>query len=85
MVLSRAQILEAAGIDLDRLLPGHIRPIRETGTTIFFGVMGLIASYFLVGWLVRKRITSVQKELEERIDAMKRAGIDSGEGHRERR
>ena len=33
-------------------------------TTIFFGIFGLIASYFLVGWLVRKKIAKVQKELE---------------------
>ena len=39
----------------------------KTGTTIFFGVIGLIASYFLIGWLVRKKIASVQKELEERM------------------
>mmetsp|Transcript_10383 Transcript_10383/g.23749 ORF Transcript_10383/g.23749 Transcript_10383/m.23749 type:complete len:392 (+) Transcript_10383:74-1249(+) len=30
-----AEILEAAGVDLDHVLPGHIRPIRETGTTIY--------------------------------------------------
>jgi hypothetical protein len=30
-----SEILSAAGVDLDHLLPGHIRPIRETGTTIY--------------------------------------------------
>lgn len=34
-------------------------------TTIFFGIAGFIASYFLVGWLVRKKIAKVQKALEE--------------------
>jgi hypothetical protein len=36
----------------------------NTPTTIFFGIAGLIASYFLIGWLVRKKIAKVQKELE---------------------
>jgi hypothetical protein len=39
----------------------------KTGTTIFFGILGLIASYLLIGWLVRKKIAAVQKELEERM------------------
>ena len=34
------------------------------GTTIFFGIVGFIATFYLVGFLVRKRITKVQKELE---------------------
>jgi hypothetical protein len=28
--ISIAEILEAAGVQLDHMLPGHIRPIRET-------------------------------------------------------
>lgn len=34
-------------------------------TTIFFGILGFIAAFYLVGWLVRKKIAKVQKELEE--------------------
>lgn len=34
-------------------------------TTIFFGVAGFIAAFFLVGYFVRKRVTKVQHELEE--------------------
>jgi hypothetical protein len=34
-------------------------------TTIFFGIFGFIAAFYLVGWLVRKKIAKVQKELEE--------------------
>ncbi|MGB1606233.1 MAG: hypothetical protein ACPIOQ_76605, partial [Promethearchaeia archaeon] len=33
--ISVADILLAAGIQLDHVMPGHIRPVRETGTTIF--------------------------------------------------
>jgi hypothetical protein len=36
----------------------------KTGTTIFFGITGLIASYYLVGWVVRKQVTKVQNELQ---------------------
>ena len=35
------------------------------GTTIFFGIVGFIAAYYLVGFLVRKKITKVQNELQE--------------------
>ncbi len=35
------------------------------GTTIFFGIVGFIAAFFLVGFLVRKKITKVQNELQE--------------------
>ena len=34
-------------------------------TTIFFAIFGFIAAFYLVGWLVRKKIAKVQKELEE--------------------
>ena len=34
-------------------------------TTIFFGIFGFIAAFYLVGFLVRKKIAKVQKELEE--------------------
>ena len=34
-------------------------------TTIFFGIFGFIAAFYLVGFLVRKKITKVQKELED--------------------
>ena len=33
-------------------------------TTIFFGIVGFIASFYLVGFLVRKKIGKVQKEME---------------------
>jgi len=36
-----------------------------TGTTIFFGIIGFIAAFFLIGFLVRKKITKVQNELQE--------------------
>jgi len=36
----------------------------KTGTTVFFGIAGFIAAFILVGWLVRKKIEKVQKELE---------------------
>lgn len=39
------------------------------GTTTFFAIVGFIASYYLVGWVVRKKITAVQKELEETMKA----------------
>jgi len=32
--VSIKEVLEAAGLDLDHVLPGHIRPIRMTGTII---------------------------------------------------
>jgi len=35
------------------------------GTTVFFSILGFIAAYYLVGFVVRKRIGKVQKELEE--------------------
>ncbi len=35
------------------------------GTSVFFGVAGFIASFYLVGWLVRKKVTAVQNELQE--------------------
>jgi hypothetical protein len=34
-------------------------------TTIFFGIAGFIAAYFLVGFLVRKKIMKVQRELQD--------------------
>lgn len=34
-------------------------------TTIFFGITGFIAAFYLTGFLVRKKIAKVQKELEE--------------------
>ncbi|MBN2162474.1 MAG: hypothetical protein JXR25_14215 [Pontiellaceae bacterium] len=37
----------------------------HTGTTIFFGILGFLAAYILVGFLVRKKVTGVQKELQE--------------------
>ncbi|MEE9368592.1 MAG: hypothetical protein V3V05_06970 [Pontiella sp.] len=36
----------------------------QKGTTIFFGVVGLLASYYLIGWVVRKKIAKVQGELQ---------------------
>jgi len=37
----------------------------KTGPTVFFGIAGFMASFFLIGWLVRKKITAVQNELQE--------------------
>jgi hypothetical protein len=34
-------------------------------TTIFFGIVGFLAAFYLVGFLVRKKIAKVQKELED--------------------
>lgn len=34
-VITIGEILAAAGVDLDDNVPGHVRPIRETGTSIF--------------------------------------------------
>jgi hypothetical protein len=36
----------------------------KTGTTVFFGIVGFIASFYLVGWIVRKRVAKVQNELQ---------------------
>ena len=36
----------------------------NTPTTIFFGIAGFIAGFYLVSFLVRRRIAKVQKELE---------------------
>jgi hypothetical protein len=41
----------------------------NTPTTVFFGIIGFIAAFFLVGWLVRKKIASVQNELQEIMQA----------------
>ena len=35
------------------------------GTVIFSGITGFIASYFLIGFLVRKKVTSIQNQLQE--------------------
>lgn len=37
------------------------------GTTIFFGIVGFLASFYLVGFFVRKRIKKVQDGLQEII------------------
>mmetsp|Transcript_18856 Transcript_18856/g.45411 ORF Transcript_18856/g.45411 Transcript_18856/m.45411 type:complete len:392 (-) Transcript_18856:74-1249(-) len=34
-IITIGEILAAAGLDLDDNIPGHVRPIRETGTSIF--------------------------------------------------
>ena len=34
------------------------------GTTVFFGIVGFLAAYYLIGFLVRKKIGKVQKDLE---------------------
>lgn len=41
----------------------------KTGTTIFLGIVGFIVSYYVVGFLVRKKITAVQNELQELLQA----------------
>jgi len=37
----------------------------NTPTTVFFSVTGFIATFLLIGWLVRRKIAKVQKELEK--------------------
>ncbi len=37
----------------------------KTGTTVFFGIFGFIAAFYLVGYLVRKKVAKVQNELQE--------------------
>lgn len=37
----------------------------KQGITIFIGIAGFSASYFLVGWLVRRKIKTVQGELQD--------------------
>jgi len=37
----------------------------KTGTTVFFGIAGFIAIFYLVGYLVRKKVAKVQNELQE--------------------
>ncbi len=41
----------------------------KTGTTVFFGILGFVAAYVLTGLLVRKKIKSVQNELQEIMQA----------------
>jgi hypothetical protein len=37
----------------------------KMGTTVFWGIICFIASFYLIGFLVRKKITKVQNELQE--------------------
>ena len=41
-----------------------VTPVKQ-GTTIFIGIAGFLASYYLVSFLVRKKITAVQNKLQE--------------------
>jgi len=41
----------------------------KSGTTVFFTILGFIASYYATGFLVRKKITAVQNELQELLKA----------------
>ncbi|MDF7799008.1 hypothetical protein P4C99_06010 [Pontiellaceae bacterium B1224] len=36
-------------------------------TSIFFGIVGFIAAFYLVGFLVRKKVAKVQKELQDKM------------------
>jgi len=36
----------------------------HTGTTVFFGIVALLAAYYLVGYLVRRKIKAVQNDLQ---------------------
>ncbi len=47
------------------LVGGLMASQAKLGMTIFFGIIGFIASFYLVGFLVRKKITKVQNELQE--------------------
>ncbi len=46
------------------LVEGLIASGVKTGTSVFFGIVGFIAAFYLIGFLVRKKIAKVQKELE---------------------
>ncbi len=37
----------------------------NTPTTVFFGIIGFIAAFYLIGFLVRKKIAKIQNELQE--------------------
>lgn len=37
----------------------------KTGTTVFLGILGFMVSYYLIVFLVRKKITKIQGELQE--------------------
>ncbi len=41
----------------------------KPGTTVFFGIVGFIAAYVVTGLLVRKRVTRIQGELQEIMQA----------------
>ena len=41
----------------------------SSGTTIFSGLVGLLLPLFLIGFLVRKKITGIQNELQEAMEA----------------
>ena len=60
MISLLLSILVAIGLDFALPAAGVNR-----GTTIFFSIIGFIAAFYLIGFLVRKRIGKVQKELEE--------------------
>jgi hypothetical protein len=36
----------------------------NTPTTVFFGIVGFLAAFYAVGFVVRKKVTKLQKELE---------------------
>ena len=47
------------------LVGGLIASDIKTGTNIFFGIAGFLAAFFLIGFLIRKKIAKVQNELQQ--------------------
>ena len=43
-----------------------------TGTTVFLSIAGFVGAFFLVGFLVRKKMSKVQGELQESMEAAQR-------------
>ncbi len=44
----------------------------STGTTIFSGLLGYLAPFFLIGFIYKKKITLVQSELQEAMNLAKK-------------
>jgi len=44
----------------------------NTGTTVFFSIAGFVGTFFLVGFLVRKKMSTAQSALQESMEAGQR-------------
>ena len=44
----------------------------NTGTTVFFSIAGFVGTFFLVGFLVRKKMSKAQSALQESMEAGQR-------------